>query len=240
MQTMLIKWTTLIAFTLMLTPISEALADQPDAARLESVRAELIDLARRDREAREAMVGAWELDGEGGFKIDKDIWEQVEAIDAESLAHLKSLVKEMGWPTIAMVGEDGSAAAWLLVQHAMDDLGFMAGVLELMEPMLVTEQVSPKHYALLKDRVLLAQGEPQIYGTQFQDDGTGVLRPQATEDWEGVETRRLAMGLPPLAEYAESISETYGQQYDLTPLPLEESRWPQSQTSEADDKQEEG
>ena len=235
MKSTLVKWTMLLAFTVMLMPISELFADEPDPARLETVRAELIDLAERDRKAREAMVGAWELDGEGGFKIDPEIWAQVEAIDAESLAYLTALVEEMGWPTIAMVGEDGSGAAWLLVQHAMGDLEFMAHVLQLMEPMLANGQVSPKHYALLKDRVLLAQGEPQIYGTQFQDDGTGVLRPQATEDWEGVEARRLAMGLAPLADYAESIKERYGQPYELTPLSLEHSRWPQSQAPESEE-----
>ena len=52
--------------------------------------------------------------------------------------------------------------------------------------------------------------------------GSGVLRPQATQDWEGLEARRLAVGLPPLAEYAESLKESYGQPYELTPLPLEE------------------
>jgi hypothetical protein len=88
--------------------------------------------------------------------------------------------------------------------------------------MAADEQIQPRHYAMLKDRILLAQGKPQVYATRFQDDGSGVLRPQATEDWEGVEARRLAMGLPPLNEYGKLLTETYGQPWDLTPLPLSE------------------
>ena len=214
------RWFTLLALSIALFSLAPTAIAGPDAARLETVRTELLDLAQRDREARAALIGAWVRDGEGGFTIDGDIMNAVMAIDAESQAYLEALVDEMGWPTISMVGEDGSGAAWLLVQHADDDVAFQARVLELMEPMLANEEILPQHYALLKDRVLLAKGEPQVYGTQFQDDGTGVLRPKATEDWDGLEARRLSVGLPPLAEYAESLKETYDQPYELTPLPL--------------------
>ena len=114
MKITLMKWTALLGLALLLLSATPVNAGTPDAERLETVRAELLDLARRDGEARDALVGAWELDGKGGFKIDGDIMNAVMAIDAESKAYLKALVEEMGWPTIDMVGEDGSAAAWLL------------------------------------------------------------------------------------------------------------------------------
>lgn len=212
----------LLACTLVLSTLPAVALSNPEADHLEAVRTDLLDLARRDREARDALVSAWEPDGKGGFRIDGDIMNAVKAIDAESKAYLQALVGDMGWPTMDQVGEDGSGAAWLLIQHATDDLNFQVEVLELMEPLLEEEQVLPRHYALLKDRVLLAQGKPQVYATQFQDDGSGVLRPQATVDWEGVEARRLAMGLPPLETYARSLTESYGQPYELTPLPLPE------------------
>ncbi len=117
MKTTLMKWTALLGLALLLLSATPVNAGAPDAERLETVREELLDLARRDGEARDALVGAWEHDGKGGFKIDGDIMNAVMAIDAESKAYLKALVEEMGWPTIDMVGEDGSAAAWLLVHN---------------------------------------------------------------------------------------------------------------------------
>lgn len=54
---------------------------------------------------------------------------------------------------------------------------------------------------MLTDRMLLAQGKPQRYGSQFLiKDGVPTLHP--TEDRVGLDARRAAMGLAPIADYA--------------------------------------
>ena len=58
------------------------------------------------------------------------------------------------------------------------------------------------YLALMEDRVLLAQGEKQIYGSQLQIDSETnqwVLEPMIDPD--NVDKRRSEVGLKPLSEY---------------------------------------
>ena len=76
---------------------------------------------------------------------------------------------------------------------------------------LLTEAVAQKeaqadHLAYLTDRVLVAEGQPQRYGTQFYTD-KGELKPRPIEDEANVDARRKEVGLPPLAEYARQLRE---------------------------------
>ena len=106
------------------------------------------------------------------------------------------------------MGDDGANAAWLLVQHADADPKFQRRCLDLMTQ-LPGDQVPKTKVAYLTDRVLLAEGKKQIYGTQFtQQDGKWAPRP--LEDEKNVEQRRAEAGLPPLDEYIRQLEKTYG------------------------------
>ena len=73
---------------------------------------------------------------------------------------------------------DGSNAAWLLVQHADAEPKFQRKCLDLMTK-LPQDEVSQTDLAYLTDRVLLAEGKKQIYGTQFTSSG-GKWEPRPT------------------------------------------------------------
>ena len=103
-----------------------------------------------------------------------------------------------------MVGEDGALAAFLLVQHADRDPQFQKKCLPLLEAAVRVGEASASNLAYLTDRVLIAEGKPQRYGTQFQTVG-GKSAPFPIEDAENVDARRNAVGLGPLAEYAKQI-----------------------------------
>jgi hypothetical protein len=132
----------------------------------------------------------------------------VQKIDEANTQWLKQIISEHGWPTISLVGPDGASAAWLLVQHADRDPAFQRKCLDLMTA-LPKDEVSQKDLAYLTDRVLLKEGKQQLYGTQFTSDG-GKWIPRPLEDEPNVDSRRAAVGLPPLAEYARQLSEVYG------------------------------
>ena len=66
-----------------------------------------------------------------------------------------------------------------------------------------------KNLALLTDRVLLAEGKKQLYGTQFTFVN-GKLKPHPIQDEANVDKRRAEAGLPPLAEYAKMLEKVYG------------------------------
>ena len=88
------------------------------------------------------------------------------------------------------MGPDGAHAAWLLVQHADEDLSFQKRCLELMQQAFASADVSAQELSFLTDRVLTHEGKPQMYGTQ----GEGMRSP---EDEARVDANRLAIGLEP-------------------------------------------
>lgn len=128
------------------------------------------------------------------------------SVDEASQTWLQEIVKMQGWPTISTVGSEASQAAWLLVQHA-PNLQFMEQCLELMEA-LPKDEVSPANIAYLKDRVLMMNGKPQIYGTQFQGSGKD-MHVYPIEDAENVDERRANVGLGTFAENEARLRKLY-------------------------------
>ena len=70
-------------------------------------------------------------------------------------------------------------------------------------------EVDPRHVAYLTDRVRLAYGQAQIYGTQVHLDD-GRWQPRDLDDPDYVEDRRLAVGLEPLTEYLSWFDQPRG------------------------------
>lgn len=132
--------------------------------------------------------------------------EKLFAVDAGNLVRIKKLVATRGFPTVEMVGQDGFNAAWLLVQHADRDPAFQQQVLDVLieERLIAGEQL-----ALLTDRVVVAQGKPQRYGSQFTEkDGHRIPRP-IEEPIEKLDDRRKAMGMMPFADYRCAMDVMY-------------------------------
>jgi hypothetical protein len=120
---------------------------------------------------------------------------------------LAEILDEHGWPTFALVGEDGSTAAWVIAQHADLDPEVQQQALELLRVAAMADQVSRGDLAYLEDRVAAAAGRDQVYGTQMRcgEDGAPVpATPIADES--AVDERRLAAGLDPLADYIAEMT----------------------------------
>ncbi|MBV9445974.1 MAG: hypothetical protein JO345_08785 [Streptosporangiaceae bacterium] len=122
------------------------------------------------------------------------------AADAENLPWLKRVIARAGWPGATLVGPDGAHAAWLLAQHADADPAFQRECLGLLTAAVAAGEATRRQLAYLTDRVLLAEGGPQEYGTQVTSrDGQHV--PRDLRDPGGVDSRRASMDLEPLADY---------------------------------------
>lgn len=188
------------------------------------VRTTLLDWRRQDQAGRRKLV-AFMREAPAGETVPpemaaerRELALEVMRIDEVATAYLKEVIAEHGWPTRTMVGVDGASAAWILAQHADRDPEFQARALELMRPLVAQGEAAPNEFALLTDRVLLARGEKQVYGTQFAPDENGVRRPRPVEDPEGLNERRRSMGLDSIERYARSLGRSYGQPTDPTPL----------------------
>ena len=120
------------------------------------------------------------------------------AIDQANSARMRQVITLHGWPGKSAVGEDGSYAAWLLVQHAPDDLQEQA--LVLLGDAVRRGDASPANLAYLTDRVRMHRGEPQLYGTQYRySPDTGLVMHEVA-DPERLDERRAAVGLGPHTE----------------------------------------
>src|SRR5262245_32252531 len=94
-------------------------------------------------------------------------FEEWRKIDADNTAFMKTVIEKHGWPGKSMVGEDGGLAVFLMIQHADADPEFQKRCLTLITKAVEEKEASPGHMAYLTDRVLVADGKPQRYGTQF-------------------------------------------------------------------------
>ena len=157
------------------------------------------ELSRRVDEDQALRREAMEAD-----PMPAELVQRVCAVDADNTAWMKDLVTRHGWPTRARVGQKGTSDAWLLVQHADQDVEFQEYCLTLLEVAVRQDQADPRNMAYLADRVATHRGRPQRYGTQFvQKDGE--LVPYELEDPEKVDEWRHEVGLAPLAAYAEEL-----------------------------------
>ncbi|WP_295927004.1 DUF6624 domain-containing protein [uncultured Xanthomonas sp.] len=174
------------------------LSKQPNVYSRPDIRESLGHMIADDQAARQAISRA---------TTEKEMMtakKRVAEVDKKNLPVIKSIFREVGFPTIAMVGRDGVSTAFLLVQHADDDLDFQRFALKLAKPLMEQRQLAKQQYAMLFDRVSLASGKPQLYGTQVQTvDGKTTLRP--VEDTENLDARRKQMALGPIKDYLNSF-----------------------------------
>lgn len=191
----------------------EAIAAR-DAARTFSApedRRQLLQRVKADQDARDAALAASQSSGMDA-DARKATFQRVGSVDGDNLAWLEARVKRSGFPTVAEVGEQGMAAAFLLTQHADRDPAFQVSVLKTLAARGKDMGIKKSDYAMLTDRVLRAQGKPQRYGTQFMPDPThpGQMKMDPVEDPAGLDQRRAAMELPPIEDYACVLRVMYG------------------------------
>ncbi len=115
----------------------------------------------------------------------------IAALSDETVRTVVSLVPAEGWFSNKIYGQDAATGAFLVVQHA--DTALQKRYLPALEAAANRGEALKWQYAMLYDRVAVAEGRPQRYGTQMHCvDGRMV--PETTEDPERLEERRAPMG----------------------------------------------
>jgi hypothetical protein len=136
-------------------------------------------------------------------KLTEEEWKLQAAIDSANMKRLAEIVDAYGWPGLRFAGA-ASQTAFLVLQHA--DPNSQRKYLPLLRAAVDCHDALGDHLALLEDRVRVADGKPQLYGTQLRDD---PLRFAPIEDEANVDARRRGIGLGPLAGYAKLFGLTY-------------------------------
>jgi len=131
---------------------------------------------------------------------------------------LEEIIDEIGFPTSDKVGEAGSEAAWLVIQHAIGQPDFMRKCEKLLAEVANENKAYQVYLAYLSDRIAVFEGRPQLYGTQFDWDEFGKLSPQAFADEARVNERRQTIGLNTLAEQTQLMRERVEAENEVPPL----------------------
>lgn len=145
---------------------------------------------------------------------------EMEALHAANAAVLAQALDEIGWPGPAAVGEDGAAAAFLILQHAIGHPALQRRGLALILEAIPDNQANLIDAAYLSDRIAVFEGRGQLFGTQMDWDGEGQLSPAPIHEAEHVEERRAEIGLPPLAVAMAEIRARAAAEGDTAPTDL--------------------
>lgn len=155
-------------------------------------RTELIVAANRDVQKRRELAASGLLFS--GYHPD------MEAIHIENARVLAEALDAIGWPGRAKVEDDGAAAAFMILQHAISVPDLQRRGLALILESIPDGQANLLDAAYLSDRIAMYEGRPQTFGTQFDWDANGQLSPAPIRDEETVDERRAEIGLPPMAD----------------------------------------
>jgi VWFA-related protein len=160
---------------------------------------ELIKLAARQQQRIENNVA----DNKSGDKILKNLRTAREQNNSE----LCSIVKQNGWPTRDLVGDEAARSAFFLLRNtASPDL--QRDLLPVIIAAVKKGEITKSSFATYIDRLRVSAGLKQIFGTQatIQNDFL-VLFPITDE--ANVDARRKQFELPPLKEYLRGLEHLY-------------------------------
>lgn len=182
--------------------------EQP-VCQLPELRQELLQRMEADQKIRKE-VNRRLADGENLVAVSAKLGNKMARVDRKNWTWLSRQVRQHGWLGKSLVGEDGARAAWLLVQHADANPKFQRDCLDKMSQ-LADGEVGAADVAYLTDRVLLAEGKKQRYGTQMRGivrDGQQEVEPLPCEAPERLDALRAEVGLPPMSEYMSHFEKT--------------------------------
>ncbi len=150
-----------------------------------------------------------DIEKEFGFQSEqmKLLWQEIKRKDSINLVKVKQIINRFGWPGIDLVGKKGAKTIFLVIQHA--DSLTQVTFLPLLREAVNQKNANPQYLALLEDRVLIRQGQPQLYGSQVKRNEKGENEFYPIWDEKHVNERRAAMGLEPLEKYAAYFNITY-------------------------------
>lgn len=161
------------------------------------LRAELLQMDEHDQAVRAELAA----DG----SLFEGYHPRMAAVHDANAARLREIVRDYGWPTESVVGEDGARAAHRIAQHSMNHPEFMRECRQLLDQASTKGEVPRWQFAYIDDRIRVFEGFAQRYGTQWRDGPDG-LEPYPIEDPDGVDQRRAHLGLPSLDELRASMA----------------------------------
>lgn len=200
------KFIFIISLGLLLTNCtSENKSDKKQKVEFnEELANELLELKEIDQLAANTKPKQYE-------HLNNNEWQSVkDSIFRKNKTRAEEIFNEYGYPGYDLIGEKAEQAYWLMVQHSDFDPEFQKKVLVGLEKQVENGNANSRNFGLLTDRVRLNTGKKQVYGTQvtyISQNGQAIPKP--LKDSANVNKRRAEVGLEPIEEYLNLMSEMH-------------------------------
>ncbi len=156
---------------------------------MDSLRLKLEDISESSLSLRKNVMPTIRKFGYNSPQMDS-LNSLIQNFDSLALIKVENIVSRYGWLGKSEIGEVANSTLFIVIQHAQDN-----SIREKFYPLLeesVKEGESRKSdLATMKDRILIQNGRPQIYGTQTNNQGQ--LLP--VENKNELNKRRRQVGL---------------------------------------------
>jgi hypothetical protein len=165
----------------------------------DEIKKMLSEMVEQDQEIRNKLMQLGES---------PELFQRMEQLSKEHVQTLKHILSDYEWITISEFDQKADRNAWLLVQHADNDVDFQKEILQKLERLYPLGETSSQNFAYLYDRVAHNENRPQRYGTQGHII-EGQWEPHEIEDFINLESRRTSMGMVSFQEYSDKIKQVY-------------------------------
>ena len=119
--------------------------------------------------------------------------------DSVNLLKVRDILDTHGWPSKNKIGKKGNSTLFLVIQHANFDV--QTTYFPMMQKAMHQGSLAKRQYAMFYDRLLLGQGNKQIFGTQLaMDKSSNKPYVLPLKDPMNVDKRREEMGLNTMQE----------------------------------------
>jgi hypothetical protein len=179
----------------------EALSHLPANASLKTRMAHVYVLDQAPRQFLNETQGA-DLPEDIKAKVLGRISTLMSELDRQNLALVLEHLPPEGWYLKSQHGIEVATTAFLVVQHS--DLATWRRFVPVLEPLVAQGEVGGEAYGLMFDRLALAEGRPQSYGSQMACMD-GQWRVQNLEAPDAVNQRRRDMGFTKTLEEYEAM-----------------------------------
>jgi len=125
-------------------------------------------------------------------------------LDLQLIRQIDSLLARHGYPGKSLVGEYQKEVVFFVIQHSPNEK-----YLPLLTAAADKGEFRKSSLALFVDRIRVARGEKQLYGSQLGPMVNGRYTLDPVEDENNVNKRRAEVGLEPLEEYLKLYNITY-------------------------------
>jgi hypothetical protein len=127
-------------------------------------------------------------------------FKEVVEVNHENLEIVISFLENCGMPSINEVSNQQLGAIWLVLQHSIHP-EYTKKYFPNIEKAVNNGDLKKEQYALMKDKILMNEGKPQIYGSQIKSGKLYKLM-----EPEKVNSRRKEMDMEPIEDYLKNFN----------------------------------